>query len=56
MGDKKKSSDTEILMRCENCGHRAVQSEIDENDGYCPGCKQIFQPLDDSHSNKPFSR
>jgi hypothetical protein len=56
MADEKKSSVTEILMKCEKCGYRAVQSEIDENEGYCPGCKQIFQPLDDSAMNKPFRR
>jgi uncharacterized C2H2 Zn-finger protein len=53
MDEKKRSSDTEILMRCEKCGYRAVQSEIDENDGYCPGCKQIFKPADDSYISKP---
>jgi predicted Zn-ribbon and HTH transcriptional regulator len=47
MNEKQKSTETQILMRCENCGYRAVQSEINENKGYCPGCKQIFQDKKD---------
>ena len=48
MNDKKKSSDTQIMMRCKNCGYRVVQLEVDENEGNCPSCNKKFQPLDES--------
>ena len=48
MNDMKKSGDTQIMMRCGNCGYRAIQSEVDENEGKCPSCDEKFQPQEDS--------
>jgi rubredoxin len=52
MDEKRKPVETQIMMRCKNCGYRAVQSEIDENGGICPGCGEEFQPLDDGSVKK----
>ena len=48
MSDEKVSTGTQLMMQCKNCGYRAVQSEIDENEGICPGCNEKFQPQDES--------
>lgn len=48
MNDKEKSGDTQLMMKCENCGYRAIQSEVDENEGKCPSCKEKFHPIDES--------
>jgi len=48
MNDEKKSSGTQIMMQCSNCGYRALQSEIDENEGNCPVCSEEFKPQDES--------
>jgi rubredoxin len=52
MDEKRKSVETQIMMKCKSCGYRATQSEIDENDGICPGCDEEFQPLDDRPARK----
>ena len=46
MNDEKISTGTQIMMECENCGYRALESDIDENGGNCPGCKEEFKPVD----------
>ncbi len=51
MSDKKKAEPTQIMMICKNCGYRAMQSEIDENEGNCPNCNKRFEPLDDLHQS-----
>ena len=43
-----KLNTTEKVMMCENCGTPVIQSEINENNGKCPNCSEIFKP-----SNKP---
>ena len=48
MNDKQKSSETQIMMKCDKCGYLVVQSEVDENDGNCPSCEEEFHPLEES--------
>jgi len=52
MDEKRKLAETQIMMKCKNCGYRVIQSEIDENDGICPSCDEEFQPLDKKHKKK----
>jgi acetyl-CoA carboxylase beta subunit len=47
MNDEKISVGIQIMMNCKNCEYRAIQSEIEENDGICPGCNEEFQPEED---------
>ena len=48
--DPEQFSATEVVMKCKNCGHPTIQSEIDENDGKCPNCNEKFQTPDESSS------
>ncbi len=48
MNEKRKSTQTQIMMKCKNCGYRVFQSEVDENEGNCPNCDEKFQPLEES--------
>lgn len=35
---------TEKVMKCDKCGAPVIQSEVEENKGKCPECKETFQP------------
>lgn len=48
MDDKEQFSATEVVMKCKNCGHLTIKSEIDANEGRCPNCKEKFQLSDKS--------
>ena len=48
MNDDKQYLKTEEVMTCDNCGFPAVQSEVDEKEGNCPGCNTEFQPFNGS--------
>ena len=45
MNDEQQLSDTDEVMTCVNFGYPALQSEVDEREGSCPGCNEKFQPL-----------
>ena len=45
MNDNEQYNKSEEVMTCDNCGSPVVQSEVDDNEGKCPNCKEVFQPF-----------
>ena len=48
MENGSKLNKTEKVMMCDNCGAPVIQSEVDENNGKCPNCNEIFKPSNKS--------
>jgi rubrerythrin len=50
MDNEDQLNTTAVVIKCKTCGYPTVQSEVDENGGNCPNCKEKFQPSSKSSS------